>query len=201
MQAVKAFVAWHRRLTMEAPYTTNAAQSAILMGAGDSCAQFLERKADASLSFSPSRLLTNVSWAAGLSAPFWTWWYFFLDRRWARGRVVGWVLASAALSPAFNGAFFCYNGAVLHALNDPRGVTSAEGRSALRAQLGDKLETQLLPTVVRSCTLWVPFNLMNFAFCPLEYRMLSGGIVALGWNVFLSLEAEKNSRQPAAAAP
>ncbi len=204
------------------------------MGTGDAMAQALERAATEA-EFSPSRLLTNVSWAAAFSAPFWTWWYHFLDRRWARGRVVGWVLASAALSPIFNGAFFCYNASVLHAVNDPRGVTSSEGRAALRDKVGNKLNTQLLPTVVRSCSLWVPFvradtagplalpspappphthpppltastphprpraqNMLNFWLVPLEYRMLSGGLVALGWNVFLSLEAQrtKNERPP-----
>ena len=38
----------------------------------------------------------------------------------------------------------------------------------------------------RSMCLWVPFNLVNFTLVPLEYRMLSGGMAALGWNIFLS---------------
>ena len=200
---MQAFVAWHRRHTLASPYLTNAVQSGVLMLSGDSFAQMLEaRSADPASKFSLSRLLTNVSWASCLNAPFWTWWYHFLDRRWARGRVVGWVLASAALSPAFNGAFFCYNGTMLHTLNDPRGVATPEGRAALREKLGLKLETQLLPTVLRSCSLWVPFNICNFLWCPLEYRMLSGGLVALGWNVFLSLEAQRTAAQkgPSSAA-
>ena len=40
---------------------------------------------------------------------------------------------------------------------------------------------------------------MNFKYVPLDYRMLSGGLAALGWNVFLSLQANKAAAAAAAA--
>ena len=144
MSPLSLFLSWHRRKLQASPYSTNAVQSALLMGLGDAVAQRLERGEDPNAPFSLPRLGINVSWAAGVNAPFWTWWYFLLERRWKRGRVAGWVLASAAMSPLWNGAFFAYNSCLMHVFTDPRGL-SAEGRAALNVRLKHKLETQLVP--------------------------------------------------------
>jgi hypothetical protein len=55
-----------------------------------------------------------AAWSAGVTAPFWTWFFRVLHRQ-LPGRVLVWVAASAALSPAMNAAFFAYSSAATHA--------------------------------------------------------------------------------------
>jgi hypothetical protein len=157
---------------------------------GDGIAQNLEngvkRERGEEASFDAIRTCVLSSWAMGVNAPFWVWWYKFLEKRWIGGRVMGWVLASASLSPVWNGAFFSYNVVGNHILKGQDG--------SVFNKLHDKVSTQLLPTVAKSCCLWIPFNYLNFRYIPLDYRMLSGGVVALGWNVFLSTTAAKKAR-------
>ena len=63
----------------------------------------------------------------------------------------------------------------------------------VQGKLHTRLIEDLIPTVTKSITLWVPFNYLNFSLIPLNYRMLSGGLVALGWNVFLSWQANNGT--------
>jgi hypothetical protein len=262
------FLRWHQARLQTHPYALNCAQSALLMAIGDGVAQRLEMGRSAGAGdgeggggappshFDPARLLILTSWAAGVNAPFWTWWYRYLHVHWQGGKVAGWVLASASLSPVWNGAFFSYVTAANHVAKQQEGSMSAK--------ISDKLSTQLVPTVVKSCCLWIPFNFvsrgsgqppaalplacshaacspshcvaprpptarllplpfsrsrtrsltcppfdtlcnhaplqMNFRYVPLDYRMLSGGLAALGWNVFLSIQANRAAAAAAAGA-
>ena len=70
----------------------------------------------------------------------------------------------------------------------------------LRVHVDQQLDAQLLPTVQRSLCLWVPFNALNFTLVPLDYRMLAGGLVALSWNVYLSVISNSAVKPRAGAA-
>ncbi len=149
-----AFLRWHQARMQTHPYQLNCAQSALLMAIGDSVAQTLEMRRSASGGeYDPARLVILTSWAAGVNAPFWTWWYKALHVHWQGGKVAGWVLASASLSPLWNGAFFAYATAATHVAKQQEGH--------LPTKISDKLSTQLVPTVVKSCCLWIPFNFVR----------------------------------------
>ena len=153
MALVQAFIQWHQRRMASHPYALNSAQSAVLMGIGDSVAQSLEMGRDEGKRYDPARLAILAAWAGGVNAPFWTWWNMALHRHWQGGRVAGWVLASASLSPLWNGLFFTWTTGLNHAIKQQEG--------SLRAKVQEKITTQLAPTVVKSCCLWVPFNFVR----------------------------------------
>ena len=153
------FLRWHQARLQTHPYALNCAQSALLMAIGDGVAQHLEMGRSGEDGAPPprydlARLLILTSWSAGVNAPFWTWWYKYLHVHWQGGKVAGWVLASASLSPVWNGAFFSYVTAANHVAKQQEGSMSAK--------ISDKLSTQLLPTVVKSCCLWIPFNFVRW---------------------------------------
>jgi len=159
-----AFLRWHQHRLQTHPYALNSAQSALLMAIGDGVAQSLEMSRQPDSAFDPARLAILTSWAAGVNAPFWTWWYRALNLHWQGGKVAGWVLASASLSPIWNGAFFTYTTTAMHT------VKQQEGNLALK--VSDKLSTHLVPTVVKSCCLWIPFNYVRAG--------RGGGVVCAG---------------------
>lgn len=161
--ALPLFLAWHKHRLTTHPYLFNSAQSAVLMTVGDSVAQALERdgrvsRGEEDTGYDAARLLVLTSWACGVNAPFWTWWYRALNKHWQGGKVVGWVLASAALSPLWNGAFFCYTTSLTHAIKAQEG--------SLVVKLEERISTQLVPTVIKSCCLWIPFNFVRVAAAP-----------------------------------
>ena len=182
--ALAAFLAWHRACAAQAPYRTNIIQSTTLMATGDSIAQALERRARPAQAHDPSRTLILSSWAACVNAPFWCAFYAFLFTRFP-GRVGLWVAASAALSAPWNAAFFAYSTAATVVAEEGARAALAEraGRERIAARVRAKLESHLAPTVRRSMTLWIPFNFVNFSITPPEYRILTGSLVALVWNV------------------
>lgn len=181
----------HRHALLHYPYRTNMAQSGSLMALGDSLAQYLERRGapDDAPPHVFSRTAILASWASCVNAPFWCWFYKFLNRR-LPGQIVAWVALSASLSPAFNAAFFSYSTAAAHVVEEGVAVgLGADGRGRLAGKVRERLETTLVPTVQRSMMLWLPFNYFNFRYVPLDYRALTGSSVALVWNVYLSLMA------------
>jgi hypothetical protein len=41
--------------------------------------------------------------------------------------------------------------------------------------------------------LWPFANLVNFAFVPLQLRVLFGNVVSIGWSIYVSAAANKSS--------
>ena len=41
-------------------------------------------------------------------------------------------------------------------------------------------------SVVNSCKLWPAVTAFSFAFVPFEYRSIFGGVIAVGWQTYLS---------------
>jgi hypothetical protein len=195
-----AFLAWHRRQLVERPYLANSATSAALMLLGDRFAQGVEARRDSRAAIGcadaaqPPGLSAHASavrsgvltvWAASASL-VWTRWYLFIFKRWP-GRVLLWTgLTAAVPAPIMNAAFFSFStvGEHLFAHEAP---LAPEQRAECMSVLCRKLETQLAPTVLRSATLWMPVNIVNFYLVPLEYRMLAGSSVSFLWNIYLSL--------------
>lgn len=50
----------------------------------------------------------------------------------------------------------------------------------------DRIKQTVPVSVVNSCKLWPAVTAFSFAFIPLEYRSLFGGLIAVGWQTYLS---------------
>lgn len=189
MQFVLRALAWHRHQLVTRPYVTNAVTSGCLMVVGDRLAQRIEEGHGKVLSPRESRTRTGVltAWSSCVSAPFWTWWYIFLDRI-LPGRVLTWVALTAVVpAPAWNFLFFTVGTALEHVCLEEVDPLGAESLSTLRTKVEEKVSTHFLPTVVRSASVWIPVNLVNFHLVPRDYRTTMGASVGLLWNVYMSL--------------
>lgn len=40
---------------------------------------------------------------------------------------------------------------------------------------------------INSCKLWPAITAFSFAFIPIEYRSIFGGVIAIGWQTYLSM--------------
>ena len=197
------FLTWHRLQLNVHPYLTNSATSAVLMCCGDRFAQFMEdrdqpkRGSYALTRHSLARTTILTTWAA-LASCLWTRYYFFIFQRWP-GRILLWTgLTALVPAPIMNAAFFAGTTFAEHLALHERPLETLDDCAAL---VRHKIEVQFLPTVARSAMLWIPFNLINFRFVPLEYRMMAGSAVSFGWNAYLSIIQHTHSHAPIVEAP
>jgi hypothetical protein len=182
---------WHRHAILNHPHKTNAATSAILMLIGDRVAQHVERdtkdgghtQTTARASWTRTAILT--CWSAGVSSPFYTWWYKMLHRRLPH-RPVTWVALTAVVpAPAFNLAFFAFSTCSEYLALRPHALQNLD---VMWRELHHKVNSRWWQTVVCSTQVWGVVNYVNFRFVPLDYRMLFGSAFALAWSVYLSLQ-------------
>lgn len=87
------------------------------------------------------------------------------------------VLDQFLLGPIFLGIFFLYNGFL-------------EGHTL--AGIRRKLETSYYDVWITGLKLWPTVQLVNFMLVPLHLRIVFAGIVALGWNAFMSIVNERS---------
>jgi hypothetical protein len=214
---------WHRKQLLQHPYLTNSATSAFLMALGDRFAQFIERRDDAAAAAAAAAAASAASAAAaaaprvagidplsresltrtailtvwsGMSSLFWTRYYSWLAHA-LPGRVLVWTLLTAAVpAPVTNAAFFSFTTAAEHLALHERPLDTLDecGR-----HIREKLEARFVPTVTKSAMVWIPVNLCNFYYVPLEYRILAGSGVSFVWNAYLSVV--QHVPVPGAAAP
>lgn len=186
---------WHRTQLVQRPYITNAITSGTLMIIGDRIAQNVEQrkgKAHGSARESYTRTGVLAAWTSCVSAPFWTWWYMYLDKV-LPGRMLLWVGVTALVpAPAWNFLFFTCGTALEHlalAMTDPIDPRpfSAHSLAALEAKVREKVSNHFVPTVMRSASVWIPVNMMNFYWVSRDYRTTVGASVGLVWNVYMSL--------------
>jgi protein Mpv17 len=185
----------YRRVLNSHPYLANAATSGLLMFLGDRLAQHVERRqkieageAPLTLFESASRSAILTTWSACIASPFWLAWYRMLPRVLPHRQVVWTLLTAAVPAPISNCAFFTYSTVAEHCANSPQPIETLD--EAL-AKAFKKIETQLVPTIQMSAALWIPVNLANYYFTPLEFRMLATSVVAFVWNAYLSILQHK----------
>lgn len=57
------------------------------------------------------------------------------------------------------------------------------------------LQDVALDTIQANWTLWIPAQVINFSFVPLNYQVLYSNIVALLWNVYISYVSAEESKK------
>jgi hypothetical protein len=200
---VLAGLQWHRKQLTTRPYVTNAITSGSLMLFGDRLAQRIEADTPGrglTTRESTTRTVVLTGWSACVSAPFWTWWYVFLERA-LPGRVLTWVAVTALIpAPATTFTFFTVGSMLEHLALHEAPLTPRAWSEAF-AKGRQKVEEHFTITVVRSASLWVPVNCVNFYLVPATYRTTFGAGVGLLWNVYISLVQHSVSPGAASHAP
>lgn len=72
------------------------------------------------------------------------------------------------------------------------------------AAVWERIKRTVPTSVINSCKLWPAVTAFSFTFIPIEYRSLFGGLIAVGWQTYLSflnrLAEEAGAAQAAALA-
>lgn len=71
-------------------------------------------------------------------------------------------------------------------------LTGSTGRETT-----EKLKTTLPGAYVNSCQLWPAVTAINFWWIKLEYRSMFSGVIAIGWNSYLSYLNQQQVQQTA----
>ena len=175
---------------------TKLATAAVLSGTGDVIAQAME----ASVPFALKRLLTLVAVNLFYIVPILTGFYALNEMLARRLKLEqGWKRTAVQLgfdqlinAPIVVGGFFCafqLATAVADALCTP-GV-SLPGAGAMVASMRAQLGTSWASTVITNWKVWVIPQLVNFAFVPPFARVAFANVIALIWNVILSVIANE----------
>lgn len=176
----------YARSLLQRPVLTNAVSAAVVLGAGDVCAQTLvERRAR----FDAVRTCTLASWGAFGHAPVFYAWFRFVDVRF--GHVPNtWAACFAkacatavVTSPSMNSAFFTWATAFEHFFAKTE-LTS--GETSLYGKLRAKLRNDLVPVLKTSVCVWVPVNTISWRMLQPQWRVLATVVVGTAWSAFLS---------------
>ena len=54
-------------------------------------------------------------------------------------------------------------------------------------EVAERIKNTVPVSWINSCKIWPAVTAFMFAFIPLEYRSIFGGVIAIGWQTYLSL--------------
>ena len=172
----------------EKPMSTKMATSAVLAGTGDVIAQYIEGTG----TFVLRRFLTLVSINVLYIVPILTVTYAFNEGIVNKFKMEpGWQKTGVQLAfdqlvnaPIVIAGFFaCFQIATA--------ISTMSGFSGVAGSIGTQLKTSWASTVVSNWKVWVAPQLINFALVPPYARVAFANVVALVWNVVLSIIANK----------
>jgi len=164
----------YNTLLIRRPMATQCATATVLFGAGDVIAQqAIEKRGIKGHDY--ARTIRLSFYGGALFAPIMTKWYQGLNRlRFAtptRAVVYRVWLDQAVLTPAAVVFFFT-------------SMTFLEGKGIDEAM--QRVESAYIPTLLRNWAVFIPTQIVNFAFVPHHLRFFVVGVVSLFWNTYLS---------------
>jgi hypothetical protein len=163
--------------------------------------------------FDPFRTATMVTWNVVFTTPFFLYLYRVCDRIFVPPTfwtVSARVLVTLFVSVPVNALFFTYGTCVHHTAEwyglrqDLKlamvnvGFDETVAKDALRtitqfdwpmmwSKVQLKVESELVDTIKKSATVWVPINAVNFAVVPPHLRPLWMMFFSVFWNCYLSI--------------
>ncbi|KAL7276782.1 hypothetical protein RUND412_000206 [Rhizina undulata] len=154
------------------PYWTQLWTSLAIYFLGDINAQMLSGNGD----YDPLRTARMCFIGGVISIPSFRWLFIFLNENFNfRSKILAVatrvVVNQITFTPLFLTSFFGLQGA----------MTGLGGK-----EIVEKLEATLPQAFVNSCRLWPMVSAINFWLVPFEYRALLSGVIAVGWNGYLS---------------
>lgn len=54
-------------------------------------------------------------------------------------------------------------------------------------EVAERIKNTVPISWINSCKIWPAVTAFMFAFIPIEYRSIFGGVIAIGWQTYLSL--------------
>ncbi|ORX41118.1 hypothetical protein BD324DRAFT_40998 [Kockovaella imperatae] len=169
----------YQSLLTNRPFMGNMLTSAVLFATGDIIAQQgIEKKGWKN--HDVARTGRIIFWGGGLFAPAVTVWFRQLQKipiqsKWG-GAIVRTSLDQFLFAPVVVTGFFTV-------------MTLLEGKDMNAVK--QKWNAQFVPTLQANWGVFIPTQLINMAFVPLQYRLLVINAVNIPWNAYLSLQAAK----------
>uniref|UniRef100_A0A7S1XQJ5 Peroxisomal membrane protein MPV17 n=1 Tax=Phaeomonas parva TaxID=124430 RepID=A0A7S1XQJ5_9STRA len=169
----KRALEWYAGQLRRRPLQTKVTTSALISVLGE-----LLRAAIKKDRTSLRRIAVFAAYGGAVVAPIMHFWYSFLERscrKYGTG-VVGIIMRLVGdrlvLGPPFIAATILF-------LQTGLGGSLRKGAAAVKKQF--------LPVFAAATKLWTPAQLVNFKAVPVQYRVLYGNLVAVGWNVLLAM--------------
>lgn len=179
---VRVFRAYGRAQTRN-PYTVQLLTSVAIYFLGDINAQLLF--GDKNTPYDPMRTLRMITIGGILSAPSYRWFLYLsnlFSPRFSKPVAVALqvMINQLCFTPVFLTTFFSLQSFLT-------GATAEETKQRLQ---------ETLPTAYKnSCQLWPAVSAINFYWIKLEYRSVFSGVVAIGWNAYLSYLTQKRGTE------
>jgi hypothetical protein len=126
--------------------------------------------------YDAARTARTLAIGAGSSIPGYHWFLFLHTHfNYASSRVLSIAVKvtvnQLCFTPIFNTYFF--------------GMQSLLAGDSLAA-VADRIRRTVPVSMLNSCKLWPPVTAFSFAVVPVEYRPLFAGVIAVGWQTYLS---------------
>ncbi|KAF8455933.1 hypothetical protein BGX38DRAFT_1087978, partial [Terfezia claveryi] len=175
---VRVFRAYGRA-QIHRPYTIQLFTSIAIYLLGDINAQLLF--GDKNTPYDPIRTLRMITIGGILSAPSYRWFLYLSDLfspRFPKPVAVALrvMINQLCFTPVFLTAFFSLQSFLT-------GATAEETK--------ERLQETLPAAYKNSCQLWPAVSAINFYWIKFEYRSVFSGVVAIGWNAYLSYLTQK----------
>ncbi|EED79981.1 predicted protein [Postia placenta Mad-698-R] len=175
-----SFLAAFNASLIRRPMLTQCAASGVMFGIGDVLAQQAFEKKGRDHDF--VRTARTAFYGGCLFGPLLTKWLGLLNRIQVKSPVKSVIykvyLDQTVFTPAVIGFFF-------------GSMTLMEGKSIAAAQ--ERIAQSYVPTLLRNWCVFVPTQVINFAFVPAHLRFFTIGVVALFWNAYLSAVNAKSA--------
>ncbi|KAL0930644.1 dihydroorotate oxidase [Colletotrichum truncatum] len=160
----------YARAQRKRPLTTQFISSLVIYFCADLSAQRMSGK-----DYNPERTMRSLIIGAISSIPSYKWFIFlsqnfnYTSRLLSLGTKV--VVNQVCFTPIFNSYFF--------------------GMQAFLAgdnfeQIIERIRRTVPVSIVNSCKLWPAVTAFSFSFIPMEYRSVFSGVIAVGWQTYLS---------------
>ncbi|KAL4805299.1 hypothetical protein BDV18DRAFT_140642 [Aspergillus unguis] len=164
---------WYQAKLAKRPILTASVSSAVLFGAGDTLAQqAVDRRGLEKHDFARTGRMALYGGAA--FGPAATLWFGFLQRNIVLKSNKATILARVAVD---QGLF-----APIHLTIFPFYMAIMEGSDPVQ-----KWKSSFWSSYKANLSIWPFVQGANFAFVPLEYRVLVVNVISLGWNCILSV--------------
>ncbi|KAL4892862.1 hypothetical protein BDV59DRAFT_178821 [Aspergillus ambiguus] len=164
---------WYQTRLAKQPILTASVTSAVLFGSGDVLAQqAVDRRGFQKHDM--ARTGRMALYGGAIFGPAATTWFAFLQRRIVLKSTKATILARVACD---QGLF-----TPIHLTCFLSSMAIMEGSDPI-----EKWRNSFLPSYRANLTIWPLVQGVNFAFVPLELRVLVVNVVSLGWNCLLSM--------------